>query len=172
MSKGLKIQELTWMAVLIAMNVVLSKLVIGVSNIMQIGFGFVALALIGYYFGPFKAAIANVLADIIANTVFPSVGGFFWGFTLSALVAGVIYGLMLHNRKVTLLNSFLTTLLVVVIINLGMNTLWIHMMYQTPVTALLASRLPKEALSLIYQTAFIYIILRWVQNSRFNKIGR
>jgi len=169
-STVISVQEVTWMALLIAMQMVLSKLSIG-SNTLKVGFSFIAIGLLGYYFGPFKAAIANVIADVISNVVMPSSGGFFIGFTFSALVAGVIYGYMLYNHKVTIWRSFVTVLLITVIVNTGMNTLWIHMMTNVPYPALLVPRLAKEAFSLVYQTGLLYIVLRWIDNSKFNKIG-
>lgn len=170
-STVVSVQEVTWMALLIAMQMVLSKLSIG-SNTLKVGFSFIAIGLLGYYFGPFKAAVANVLADVISNVVMPSSGGFFLGFTFSALVAGVIYGYMLYNHKVTILRTFITVLLITVIVNTGMNTLWIHMMTNVPYPALLIPRLTKEAFSLVYQTGLLYIVLKWIDNSKFNKIGR
>ncbi|MQS75764.1 folate family ECF transporter S component [Companilactobacillus halodurans] len=169
-STVISVQEITWMALLIALQMVLSKLSIG-SNTLKVGFSFIAIGLLGYYFGPFKAAIANVLADIISNTVLPSAGGFFWGFTFSALVAGVIYGFMLYNHKVTLWRAFVTVFLITLIVNTGLNTLWIHMMTNVPYIALLVPRLVKEAFSLIYQTGLLYIVLKWIDNSKFKKIG-
>ncbi|MQS89336.1 folate family ECF transporter S component [Companilactobacillus mishanensis] len=170
-STSITVHELTWMALLIAMQMVLSKLSVG-SGILQVGFSFIAIGLMGYYFGPIKAMFANAAADIIANVLLPTGGGFFWGFTLSALVAGLIYGFMLYNRKVTLLNVFLTVLLITVVINTLMNTFWISMMTHNPFWVMLLTRLPKEGISLIYQTGILYFILKWVSNTRFNKIGR
>ncbi|MFH5811771.1 folate family ECF transporter S component [Companilactobacillus sp. FL22-1] len=170
-STSISVQEVTWMSLLIALQIVLSQLTFG-SNILKVGFSFLSIGLLGYYFGPFKAALANVLADIISNVVLPSAGGFFIGFTFSALVAGLIYGLVLYNHKVTVLRTFLAVFLIVLIVNTGMNTVWIHMMTHVPYPALLVPRLPKEAFSLIYQTGILYIILKWIDSSKFSKIGR
>ena len=169
-TKVISVQEVTWMALLIALQMVLGKLSIG-SNTLKVGFSFIAIALMGYYLGPYKAAIANVLADIIGHTVLASGSSFFFGFTLSALVAGLIYGYMLHNHKVTVLRTFITVLLITVIVNTAMNTLWIQMMTNLPVMTLLVPRLAKEAFSLVYQTGLLYIVLKWIDNSKFNKIG-
>lgn len=174
-SKGstavISVHELTWMALLIAMQIVLTKFNIG-SNMLQVGFSFIAMALIGYYFGPYKAAIAGAVADILGNTVLSTGGGFNIGFTVSAITLGLIYGFMLHNRKVSLLNVFITVLLTTLVVNLFMNTLWIHLQYGTPFMALLVTRGIKEAITLVYQTGILYFILRWISNSRFNRIGR
>lgn len=169
-SSVISVQEVTWMALLIALQMVLAKLSIG-SNTLKVGFSFIAIGLLGYYFGPFKAAIANVLADVISNLLLPSGGGFFIGFTFSALVAGAIYGFMLYNHKVSVWRTFVTVLLITVIVNTGLNTLWIHMMTNVPYVTLLVPRLAKEAFSLVYQTGLLYIVLKWIDNSKFNKIG-
>lgn len=170
-STVVSVQEITWMSLLIAMQMVLSKLSIG-SNTLKVGFSFIAIGLLGYYFGPFKAAIANVIADVISNVVMPSAGGFFLGFTFSALVAGLIYGFMLYNHKVTVWRTFVTVLLITVVVNTGMNTLWINMMTNIPYVTLLIPRLAKEAFSLVYQTGLLYIVLKWIDNSKFNRIGQ
>ncbi|GAB5057158.1 folate family ECF transporter S component [Companilactobacillus alimentarius] len=170
-TKVVSVQEITWMALLIALQMVLGKLSIG-SNTLKVGFSFIAIGLLGYYFGPFKAAVANVLADIISHTVMATGGSFFLGFTFSALVAGVIYGYMLYNHKVTVLRTFITVLLITVIVNTGLNTLWIHMMTNLPYVTLLVPRLTKGAFSLVYQTGLLFIVLRWIDNSKFNKIGQ
>ena len=170
-STVVSVQEITWMSLLIAMQMVLSKLSIG-SNTLKVGFSFIAIGLLGYYFGPFKAAIANVIADVISNVVMPSAGGFFLGFTFSALVAGLIYGFMLYNHKVTVWRNFVTVLLITVVVNTGMNTLWINMMTNIPYVTLLIPRLAKEAFSLVYQTGLLYIVLKWIDNSKFNRIGQ
>ncbi|WP_338233078.1 folate family ECF transporter S component [Companilactobacillus muriivasis] len=169
-SSVISVQEVTWMALLIALQMVLAKLSVG-SNTLKVGFSFIAIGLLGYYFGPFKAAIANVLADVISNLLLPSGGGFFIGFTFSALVAGAIYGFMLYNHKVSVWRTFVTVLLITVIVNTGLNTLWIHMMTNVPYVTLLVPRLAKEAFSLVYQTGLLYIVLKWIDNSKFNKIG-
>ena len=173
-SKGnnaIRVHELTWMALLIAFQIVLSKLSIG-NNVLRIGFSFIAAGLIGYYFGPYKAAIAGGIADVIQATVFATAGAYFPGFTLSAVLAGAVYGFFLHKRKITLLNVFIPVLLITGIINTFLDTWWITIMYHLNYNAMLLARLPKQAFALVYQTGILYFILKWVSNSRFSKIGR
>lgn len=171
-STAINIHELTWMALLIALEMVLIKLTFG-SAMLKVGFSFIAVGLMGYYFGPYKAAIANGVADIISNVVLGSNGSYyFWGFTLSAILSGIIVGFMLHNRKVTFLNVFITILLITVFINTLLNTLWVSIMTSNPYQVMLVTRLPKQIIALVYQTGILYMILKWVDKSRFNKIGR
>ncbi|AKP66952.1 folate family ECF transporter S component [Companilactobacillus ginsenosidimutans] len=169
-STAIGVHELTWMALLIAFEMVLSKFSPG-TNILKVSFTFIAIGLMGYYFGPYKAAIANAVADLIGNTVFATGGTYFYGFTLSAIITGLIYGYLLHNRKVTVLNVFLAVFLVTVVVNTLMNTLWVSILASAPYNVMLMTRLPKEAIELVYQTGLLYIILKWISKSRFNKIG-
>lgn len=164
------VRELTWLAALIALQMILGKLSIG-NDIVKIGFGFVANALIGYYFGPFKAAIAGVAGDIISNTILPSSGGFFWGFTLSALVTGLIYGSILYKKEVTIWRVILVTVLIVVIIDTLMNTYWISIMANAPFKVMFATRIVKEIITIPIQATILYLVLRWVDNSRFKSLN-
>lgn len=163
------VRELTWLAALIALQMILGKLTIG-NEIVKIGFGFVANALIGYYFGPYKAAIAGVAGDIISNTIFPSSGGFFWGFTLSALVTGIIYGFVLHKKEVTIWRVILVTALVIIIVDTLMNTYWISMMANAPFKVMFATRIIKEIITLPIQSTVLYMVLKWVDNSGFKSL--
>lgn len=169
---AISIHELTWMALLIALESVLIKLTFG-SAMLKVGFSFIAIGLMGYYFGPYKAALANGIADSISNVILGSNGSyFFWGFTVSAVVSGLIAGFVLHHRKVTLLNVFITILLITVVVNTLMNTLWVSIMTNNPYLVMLVARLPKQAIALVYQTGLLYIMLKWIDGSRFSKIGR
>lgn len=170
------IRELTWLAVLIALQIILNKLTLG-NNVVKVGFGSIATALIGYYFGPFKAFIAAVLSDIIANTIFPDPMGFFWGFTLSAGIAGMIYGLILYQKKITFWRMLLVVVLIVVIINMFFTTLWISMMGSSDISKIpdlfikmFFIRLPKELITIPIQTILLWLVLGWVDRSKFNRI--
>lgn len=161
----LNTQQFAWLCVLIALQVVLNRLTVGTSY-LQIGFGFIAGGLIGYYFGPFHGAIAEVIADIISNTLFPANGGFFFGFTLSALISGIIYGLFLYHQKITFGRILLMVTTITVVVNLLMNTGWVSIMSGVPFMTMLKIRLPKEIITLPIQTIILYFILRWVNLSK------
>ncbi|GKQ42150.1 membrane protein [Companilactobacillus sp. RD055328] len=166
---ALLVRELTWLSALIALQMILGRLEVG-PNFVKFGFGFIATALIGYYYGPITGAIVGVVSDIVTHVIFPDPSGFFWGFTLSALVAGLIYGLVLHEKKITYWRALLVTVIVVVIVNTLMNTLWISMMMNFSFWKLLAPRLIKEVLTVIFQSIVIWLVLGWVDRSKFRRI--
>ena len=59
---------------------------------VQIGFGFIGAAIAGVMLGPWRAALVGILVDILGNFFRGESGQFFLGYTLTALVGGLIYG--------------------------------------------------------------------------------
>ena len=90
--------RLVLMAMLVAVQVILSRfLSINLWN-LKIGFAFVPVALAGMLLGPVGAGLTGAVADIIGATLFPS-GTFFPGFTLTAFITAFGYGFFLHKKQ-------------------------------------------------------------------------
>ena len=86
------------MAMLAAIQIVLSRwLSINLWN-LDIGFAFVPIAMAGMLLGPVGAALTGAVADIIGATLFPS-GAFFPGFTLTAFITAFGYGFFLQKKQ-------------------------------------------------------------------------
>ena len=48
--------------------------------------------------GPWRAALVGILVDILGNFFRGETGQFFIGYTLTALVGGLIYGYFLYKK--------------------------------------------------------------------------
>lgn len=155
-----KTMEITWLAILLALQMVLGRIHVGPS-FLKVGFGFIASALIGYYFGPWKSMLVGLISDIVTNFLFPD-GVFFWGFTLSAVVTGLIYGFLLYQKKPTMSRLLLTTVIAVVIVNLILNTWWVSILSQMSFQTLFWLRLGKELVFIPIQTIILVIIFKWL----------
>ena len=90
--------NLAIMAMLIAVEIVLSRFLSIPTPITKIGFAFVPLALAGMLLGPLEAGIVGAAADFLGATMFP-IGAYFPGFTLTAFLMGLCYGLFLHKSQ-------------------------------------------------------------------------
>ena len=124
-------------AVLIAMEVVLSRfLSINAWN-LKIGFAFVPVAAAGLLYGPLPAGVIAAIADLIGSTLFPS-GPFFPGFTLTAFLGGLLYGAMLHRRSAPV-RVLACVLIRELCLSLLLNTLWISILYGSDFFALIAA---------------------------------
>ena len=71
------------MAMLAALQIVLSRFLSINTQITKIGFAFVPIAICAMLFGPLPTVIVAVVADVLGASLFPS-GPFFPGFTLTA----------------------------------------------------------------------------------------
>lgn len=134
-------------AFMVALEVVLSKLVSINIPLLRIGFGFLPIAVLAIMYGPICAGIAYAIGDLIGAFLFPT-GAFFPGFTVTALLTGVIFGLVLHNKKVTFIRALVASALVCVLCNLLLNTFWLTFIIGKGFTVLLASRSVKELISI------------------------
>ena len=87
-------RTLTTAGILLAIQMVLSSYgVIEVNDSLKISLSHLALAPTAMLFGPVTAALQGALSDILGFLLKPT-GPYFPGFTLSALLGGVIYGMM------------------------------------------------------------------------------
>ena len=137
--KKIDARRLAQYAILVAMEVVLSRFLSFNAWNLKVGFAFVPVALAGMLYGALPAAVIAALADLIGAVLFPS-GPFFPGFTLTAFAGGAIYGALLHG-KCTALRILAAALSRELLLSLLLNTLWISVLYGSPFLPLLYTRL-------------------------------
>lgn len=166
-SPKLTVRMLTITAILVAIQVVLSKISIGSDSLVKISLGFIATALVGYFLGPWLGGIALVLNDLIANTLLSTGSSFFIGFTFSAFISGVIAGAFLRNQPLSWQRLAIYELVQILVTNVFFTTLWIHVLYTTPFNTLLLVRLPKEIISWPIETLVIVVVLQAIAKHDF-----
>ena len=154
-----------------ALSIVLSKLVSINISFLRIGFGFLPIAVLAIMYGPVIAAIGYGLADLIGAWLLPT-GAFFPGFTVSAVLTGLIFGWVLYRREVTFVRALAASALVCLAVNLLLNTWWLTFIIGKGFTVLLASRAVKEIVAIPVMAVMIVLIdryvLRQVKNRNIN----
>ena len=160
MSKLKNVKVLTTTAMLLAIATILGFFKIPLTNLIEIRFGNIPVAIGGALFGPAVGGILGAFADILGYLVKPT-GAFFPGFTISAAVSGVIFGVVLHagNGRVTVLRIFLAELLYTVIVGMCLNSLNLSILYGTPFLATFSARLLKEIVMLPINTLILSVCL-------------
>ena len=157
-----RVRSLTMAAMLLAIQVLLGFVAsIPIGSSIRISFGYLALASAGALLGPAVAPINGALADVIGFVLKPT-GPYFPGFTITGLVSGLIYGLMLYRRDITLKRLLVTKLLIDVFCNLLLNTLWLNMLYGKAFFALLPGRALKNLLQYPVDVILLYPVMRKV----------
>ena len=87
-------RTLVTLSILTALEIVLNRfLSINAWN-TKIGFSFIPVAVAGMLFGPLGGAVVGALGDLVGAILFP-IGAYFPGFTLTAFLTGLVYGLFL-----------------------------------------------------------------------------
>ena len=143
--------------ILMAMSIALGR--IGITTpVVRITFSFLPTALIGILFGPWVAGVAAALGDILSFIIGGGVGGFFPGFTLSAFLGGVSYGVFLHKKKVTKKRVLMAVAFNTLFVNLTLNTLWIYILTQNPIAVILPPRLIQNAVMSLVRFLSIWFI--------------
>ncbi len=90
---------------------------------LKIGLGYLITALLGMLYGPFTAAIAAGAGDIIKYLLKPD-GAYFFGFTLTAMLGGMVYGCFLYREKCTIFRAIASKSLISLLLNCCLNTFW------------------------------------------------
>lgn len=119
--KALKVdtKKLAVSAMLITLDLVFTRILAINTPLMKIGFGFAAVAASAILYGPLWAMLTAAISDVVGGLLFP-VGAFFIGFTVTASVTGLIFGLCLYKRRerwMPLLAAGLNCLLVTLVAN-------------------------------------------------------
>ena len=148
-------------AVAMALNMVAS---ITVGPYIRIGFSGLPNQVVAYLFGPAVGGIFGGALDVIKYILKPE-GAFFPGFTVSAILGGVIYGALLYKKKLQIGRVFAAQLLVKVFVNILLNTLWLNMLYGKAFLAILPGRLISNAVMLPIDTAIMFFMLQAVDRT-------
>lgn len=131
-------RAITSCAILIALQVVLSRFCSINAWNLKIGLGFLPVAMAGLLFGPIWGAVVGGMGDFVGALLFP-IGPYFPGFTVSLAMTGVAFGLVLHKKR-----SFLRVVGVVafdqLLLSLLLNSWWISVLYGSAYKPLLVTR--------------------------------
>lgn len=162
------LQQMIFLGIMIAMKVILEQFSLGPATV-KVGLGFIGSVLLAYFFGPVWGSIGGGISDLVSSAIFGNQGGFFIGFTLTAMVAPLIYALFLYNRPLKIWRIIVSTILVTIVVNIGLNTLWLHLIYSLNFKAALIQRLPKELIVPWIQMVVIYFVLQAVSRVKIKK---
>ncbi len=155
-------QTLTTVGILLSVQMVLSSYgMIEVSDSLRISLAHLALAPTAMLFGPVAAAMQGALSDILGFLLKPT-GPYFPGFTLSALLNGLIYGMLLYRTKRSTLHIVLARLMIVVLVNILLNTVFLTMLYGPSRLATLPARALKNLIQLPVDCVLLTFVCRFV----------
>ena len=131
-------RTIVMLGLLTAIEIVLSRFCsISAWNI-KIGLAFVPLVLAAMLYGPLAGGAVGAVVDLIGALLFP-IGAYFPGFTLTAFLNGMFFGLLLHKKR-TMPRVICAVAVTQLCCSLLLNTLWISLLYGSPFEKLLIAR--------------------------------
>ncbi len=156
-------QTLAVCAMLIALNVALGYFSIDVTAYLRIGFGFITLPVVTTLFGPLAGCVAGMLQDLVSFIIKPT-GGYLFTLTLNVGISGMIYGLMLYKKKITFARILLTKLVIIIVVNIILNSIGLAPTVGSGLIGILPSRIIKNLLLLPIQSIIVYALLKVVKS--------
>ena len=157
-----KVRKLTTIAMLIALEILLSRFFSIATMTVKIGFSFLPIAVIAICYGPLAAGFGYAIADYIGATLFP-IGPYFPGFTVTCFFCGIAYGIFLYRPGRTLgWPSVILAVITVLSLQLLLDTMWVVMLTGKGYIAVLPERVLKVVVMLPVQILCIQMVQRRV----------
>lgn len=157
-----RIQVMACCGILAALSVALKFVAsIDIGEYIRVGFSDMPGVAVSVLFGPAVGSIFWGMLDILKYIVTPN-GPFFPGFTVSAVLNGVLFGFFLYKRTLSLGNVLTAQFLSKLFISIGLNTYWLSILYGNAYFVMLPARLLSNAIMLPIDTLLTFVVLRMV----------
>lgn len=164
--RRLNAETITYIALLTAMQVILGNVTQLPSVGKQFNFGFLPIAAAAARLGAPAAMAVGGLGDFFGAHLFPQ-GAYFFGFTATNMLAGLLYALPLSGRKPTWPRVTVATLLVE-LCYLFLNSLWLSLLYAGKAYW---GWVGARAVSYLFETP-IYAVLTYLTLRSLNRLKR
>ena len=126
---------------------------------VRFSLGFLPIAMVAIKYGPLYAGTAAMMADLIGFWIFPPPFPFFPGFTFTAFLAGVVYGIFLYKKSDKMLNLVIAVAIVTILIQGVLDTVWLMIMFGEGFIGLMPSRLVRTAIVFPLQIVTIKLVV-------------
>ena len=134
---------------------------------IRISLGAVPIALAGIMLGPAAGVLVGIVADLVGVMLLPQ-GSFFPGFTVSSALQGLIPAIFVYRAYVDSKVDFsriavltaMSILLSTIIVSLGLNTLWLSILFQKGFMALLPTRFISSGIIAVASYVIIVVLLK------------
>lgn len=156
-------KEIALLGMLIALNIIMAEVckITILPRILELSLGFVPLALSGMLFGVVPTVTVAVVADIIGALLF-NAGNFYFGYTLTAFLTGLFYGIFLHKKELPVWRVILCQLIVSLVCYAFLNSLWaLNWVTSAAASEYIATRLLAQLGTFPVYTVILLIMRRY-----------
>lgn len=159
-----KLKKVILSGVLLALLIVLNRFVSIKTPLLVISFSFVPIMMAAIWLGPKYSTLIAALGDFIGAILFPF-GTYFPGFTVSAGLTGLIYGIFLYKKqenemtdKKFIIRLIISNLLVLGIVEIFVVSLWLNMLYGKAYLVVVSSRVVAQVIMFPIRIVTIFVL--------------
>ena len=163
-----KIKRIVISGLLLALLIVLSRFVSIKTQILVISFSFIPIIMSAIWLGPKYSTLIAMLGDLIGALLFPF-GTYFIGYTISQALTGLVYGMFLYKKgeelstKELLIRLTISSLIVLILINVFLTSLWIHIQYGKAYIVIMTGRIVAQICMFPIQLIVIYALEKYTR---------
>lgn len=165
--KKFKTKELVFLALLVSLNIVLTRIAsiripIGGIEGIRIGFGGFPIILAGILYGPIAGGLVGAVGDILGYFINP-IGPYMPHFTLTAALTGIIPAIILIPNKKPI-PSFVELLIAIgigqIITSIILVPYFIQLLFKVSLTITLPPRIISQLIQIPLYASFTELILK------------
>ena len=160
-----KLKTLVITALLIAIGIILGQFSIQLTETTKIGISFIATQMTANLFGPVVGGIMGGVADILKFIIKPT-GPFLVGYTISAILGPMIYGVMLYKKPISFWRILLSKVVVAILINLLLGTFWSYHYFGAAFWAAIPAKLIQQVIQVPVQSIIYYFVMRALKEAK------
>ncbi len=146
-------------SMLIALHIAISTFYIQVFENLRIYVTFFISATYALVGGPLLALACGFSVDMLGMLIHPS-GAFFFGYTLSTMLTGLIYALFFYKTRITLMKIILAKSIVNIFINAILGSVWTTMLFSNGFIYYVSASLTKNLILLPLEIIVLYLVFK------------
>jgi len=157
-----KTKKIILSALLLASFIILDRLITINTQFLAINLSLLPIMIAAIILGSKYSTIIAILGDLIGSILWPF-GAYFIGFTITSGITGFIFGWLLYKNpkktnKLFWVKAIISNILVYLIVNILLNSLCLHIMYEKAFIYYLGLRVSTQTILLpIYITSIIVL---------------
>lgn len=162
-----KVNTLVVSALMLALGTVLGfifTIETGIPGAGNIGISVIAPQLVSALYGPVVGGIVGGAGDLIDCLL--NGYAFFPGFFLNAILGQMIYGMVLYKKDLTLMRIIVSKIMVAVLVNLPLGTLWQSILYKKGFLPIFWASLIKQPIQIVVLGLLFYMFVSTLKNAK------
>ena len=166
--KNKRVGSLVILALMIGLNIVLSRFVSIKAMNFKISFTFLTIVLSAYFYGYYGAIMVALFGDLLGALLFP-IGPYNPLLTLTSIMCAVVYAYFFYKKDLSNKNIILACLINRFIISLFINTTIISLMYNLSFKSTFITRIYSSTVMFVVEVlalCFLRKYMKYVENRR------